>query len=248
MSNVSRYVRQRLYRRGWAVSRVAKHVPGGIDLEMDLPVVIDSSAPIIYDVGANVGQSIEMFRRVFSSPRIVSFEPSEGSFDRLKAKYDAPDVVLRQVALGSRAESRSFREFGQSTMNSLLDIDDRNEHRHRHLQVQRVTTVVTATLDSERVEQGTSHIDLLKVDTQGFDLEVLHGARQSFAEHRIGAVLVELLFLPVYKRQCDGMDIVAFLRTQGFALVDFYERSREDVRLAYCTALFKLHRDVEGST
>ena len=49
--------------------------------------LIDNPQPVVMDVGANIGQSIDRYKQIFKSPIIHSFEPSEKEFNYLKEKY-----------------------------------------------------------------------------------------------------------------------------------------------------------------
>lgn len=237
-SLIIRRVRKWLLRHEVAVARAPCGVPTGFDLEADLPLVITSDVPTIYDVGANIGQSIDLFHRIFPSALIVAFEPTGSTFKQLSRKYVDSRICLREVALGRRNEVRGLREFEKSYMNSVLEIDDHPGNRFGWLKPQRIVTITITTLDAERVELGTEQIDLLKIDTQGSDLEVLLGAQDTFSERRINNVLIELNFSPMYKAQANALDVLSFLEERGFALVDFYEIVRQKSRMAWCTALF----------
>jgi len=87
-------------------------------------------------------------------------------------------------------------------------------------------------------ENDISSIDLLKIDTQGFDLEVLNGAKASLESGMIKNVLVEINFISMYEKQGSAGDVIRELESVGFVLVDFYEKVRQDKVLAWCTALF----------
>ena len=65
--------------------------------------------PLIFDVGANKGQSIRSFKKIFSNPKIHAFEPLKEDFEILKQKYQGDQsVVLNNIALGDKKEKKSF--------------------------------------------------------------------------------------------------------------------------------------------
>ena len=68
--------------------------------------------PLIFDVGANIGQSIEKFRSLFADPLIHSFEPGLESFSILRSKYRGTPAIaaLNNFGLGSRDETRELIE------------------------------------------------------------------------------------------------------------------------------------------
>ena len=77
-----RAIRAMLGKLGYAISRTEGGLGG--DPFADMHVLIGQDEPLILDVGANVGQSIEAFRSWFPDAHIHSFEPSPATFARLK--------------------------------------------------------------------------------------------------------------------------------------------------------------------
>src|SRR5437867_13004736 len=131
-------------------------------------------APLIFDVGANRGQTIEQFRRYFERPLIHAFEPGRSAFAELQRRSAGiSDLVLNNTALGARAESRSFLDNDHDDMSSFLEpsVTAWGEIKSRY-------PVDVITLDDYCEARGIGRIDILKIDTQGFDLQVLAGAQR----------------------------------------------------------------------
>ena len=90
------------------------------------------------------------------------------------------------------------------------------------------------------VEQHSIYeIDLLKTDTQGFDFEVLLGAKETLKHGLVKYVLVELNFVKMYEGQGLPNDIDLFLNENNLFLVDYYEKVYKSKLIAWCTALFR---------
>src|SRR5262249_11352198 len=153
-----------------------------------------------------------------------SFEPGEAAYNVLREKYKNTAVKLRQCALGSKEEERSFYvyEYG-SVLNSFLAMDSTPVNRFAGYPLSSNTLVQARTLDSERREVGDPHIDLLKVDAQGFDMEVLRGCGGTFLSGAVDNVLVEMIFVPMYVGQPAPAEIMTFLAGQHLHLVGLYE-------------------------
>jgi len=115
---------------------------------------------LIFDVGANVGQSVVEFQRDFPSAVILSFEPDRNSFDILQR------VNGRAYNLALSSSPGQLRFDNRSPVSEVRAIacDQGDES----LPIVSVTTV-----DQFCSEQNIKHIDLLKIDTEGHDLEVL---------------------------------------------------------------------------
>ena len=60
------------------------------------------NSPIIFDIGANKGQSIEKFLKIFENPQIHSFEPIKDEIDILKKYKDNKNIHLNDFALGEK--------------------------------------------------------------------------------------------------------------------------------------------------
>jgi hypothetical protein len=82
------------------------------------------------------------------------------------------------------------------------------------------------------------HINLLKIDTQGFELQVLRGAERMLSERRICALMLEVNFSMMYQVQSPFAQILEQLDARGYYLVDFYQKARIKHRLSWCNALF----------
>jgi hypothetical protein len=82
-----------------------------------------SASPIIFDVGANIGQTVNNFREIFQNPHIHAFEPGRVTFTTLKKHCgNYHGVTLNDTALGSSKETRTFLENECNDMSSFLEI------------------------------------------------------------------------------------------------------------------------------
>ena len=207
----------------------------------DLKVVIKNDSPIIFDVGANIGQSIELFTTVFKSPVIHSFEPSEPEFLKLQERYkNSGNVSTYQYAMGAQNTEAELLGYEKSVMNSFYEIDNAEENfdKFKHLSVTSSSRVKIVTLDSFAKDSAIEKIDLLKTDTQGYEIEVLKGAESSLRKGIIDNVLVEVNLIPMYINQAKFTEIYNNLYEMKFRLVDLYEKIRSQDSVAWATALF----------
>ncbi|MDJ0508193.1 MAG: FkbM family methyltransferase [Crocosphaera sp.] len=200
----------------------------------DMKEFLHNDHPIIFDVGANVGQSIENFRGVFPKCTIHSFEPSPRTFEILKQK--APkleNLYLWNYALGSSCKSMNFLENSSSTMSSFLPISEYGWGK-----VIKETLVEVKTIDQFCEDKGIEHIDILKSDTQGFDLEVFKGAEKTIQANKIGLIYFEIIFSDMYKNLPSFSEIYDFLISRDFLLVTFYKFHYQKNLASWTDALF----------
>lgn len=212
----------------------------GIDEDIDINLLIKKEKPVCFDVGANKGQSIEHFKKIFTAPIIYSFEPSSKLFAELKKTNFGKQVQIYDFALGSKNSSDEFINYRKSGLSSFLTLDDNPENRFRENPIISKEIVEVKTLDWFVQEHKIELIDLLKIDTQGFDIHVLRGATDSLRRGLIKNIFIEINFVKLYQNQGMVLEIYEFLEEFGMHLVDFYDKSREGQRLAWCNALFSL--------
>jgi hypothetical protein len=140
--------------------------------------------------------------------------------------------------MGSESGRRQFFNYGESQLSSFLRLQDGPQNPFRMAARNGVEDVNVDTVDAFVSRNSIARVDLLKIDTQGFDFEVLKGAVNTLAAGNVRLVLVEINFIGLYEGQAEAAEIVAYLAENGLFLVDLYEKVVQAKRLAWCTALF----------
>lgn len=137
----------------------------------------------VFDVGANVGEWTSALlvegRRLGREISVHAFEPCSETSVTLERNLETDglfrSVQVNTVALSSDNEKRLFYSVGGNIgVNGLYPVVTEVPRE------QTVTELETDTLDNYCVTNGISHIDYLKVDTEGHDLEVLYGGKDLF--------------------------------------------------------------------
>ncbi len=226
--------------RKWGID-LRRLGPRGIThrlLEHDLPKVVTAAEPVIFDVGANKGQTSRLMLELFTSPKIYAFEPSRELASNLRIQFAGKSVTVEQLALAAREETRDFVHYENNELSSFLSLSLNQENPFRAVKETEREIVKTRTVASYANSHNIRFIDLLKVDTQGFDLEVLKGAESLLCEGQVGAVQVELNFSPLYSGQCGPGEVIDWLSRHGFSLLGFYEEVRTSLVISWTTALF----------
>lgn len=166
------------------------------------------------DVGAHTGKFSEqlVFSKLFD--RVCLFEPNPQNFVALKRRFAHQEhMALHNCGVGSSGGRAQLQFDSNTATGSLLPYADDYAH-HGAVQILEVPVV---SLDAFFNDFSYQRINLLKIDTQGFDLEVLRGAVETLAHHR-PVVVVELLYLPLYSGQASLDEIQTFMREQGYVL------------------------------
>lgn len=179
-------------------------------------VIGAASARFALDVGAHHGDSTLDVLAAFPAAMVHAFEPDADNHAAAVVKLagHAGRAVLHRAALSDRDGTATLRVNSHDGTHSLLDI---GAQRYWGAWAGPVgeADVPTATLDSFCAVAGIERIDLLKMDIQGAELSALRGASGLLARQGIGAVLLEVLFQPLYKDQPLFWDIGAYMASHG---------------------------------
>jgi FkbM family methyltransferase len=175
---------------------------------------------LILDIGANTGQySVELRRRMGYRGRIVSFEPLPAAHAQLvrAAAGDPLWEVAPRVAIGGSEGAVTLHVAGNSQSSSVLPMLDSHATAAPQSRYTRDEVVPMTTLDvAANGYLRDSSCVLLKIDTQGYELEVLRGAPAMLA--RASAVQIEMSLAPLYEGQMLMRDLWGVLEAAGFEL------------------------------
>jgi FkbM family methyltransferase len=162
----------------------------------------------VLDVGAHTGGYGALLRSLGYTGEIVSFEPVAASFAVLSSRLDDRWHAHR-LALGRSAGRLALNVAHESNFTSFL----------APIAVQRFAGSATARVEEVEVQRldavASGERILLKTDTQGFDLEVIEGARGILGS--VVALQVELSVTPLYDGAPGWLDVLRELRDLGFA-------------------------------
>ena len=127
----------------------------------------------ILDIGANIGMTALEFANKASTGKVVCFEPSPSNFERLKENIslnDFKNIITSKTGIGTVP--------GQF---KLYNVVDNNPGMKRILEEAESAnfeseTIVVDTLESQLEKLNIHQIDAIKIDVEGFELEVLKSA------------------------------------------------------------------------
>ena len=198
-----------------------------------------SEVRLIFDVGANVGLTVNNYLRRFTSARIIAFEPVGSTYSQLISRVGASTrVCCINLALGFTPGEHVIHHQKYSGLNSLHGPINVPEPACQTSELVDVTT-----LDEIVRLNHTGHIDLLKLDTEHFDLEVLHGATKTLTQERIAFIYAEVTFNCGDQRHTQFTELAHFLECYGFSALGFSEHIYDPKleRIDHCNALFAHH-------
>lgn len=188
-----------------------------------------SSNPIIFDVGANKGQSVEKYLKIFDKPIIHSFEPVTASYNHMHNKFkNKTNIFLNNVAVGYKIEEKeinvaaktatsSFNKFNLST--NWLKEKSKQYNTSLEGYVTSVQKANVITLDAYAKNNNINLIDLVKIDTQGYEDKVLEGSLNLIKENKIKVIISEIIFDDIYEKYLSFSDLEKFLVPFNFRMV-----------------------------
>jgi FkbM family methyltransferase len=199
-------------------------------------------APLLFDVGANVGQTATRLAELSPRGRILSFEPAPATFQRLGEAVAGLPVEPLPIALGSRNVRQRFRMNRASVTNSFLETSHDplafSATDGGYVQEAEVEVEVRR-LDDFCAERSIGRIDLLKADVQGYELELLKGAGDLLRPDTIELLALEVMFSPFYEGQCYFDELAGYLRERGYKLANLYDMDvHKDRGILQANALF----------
>ena len=176
----------------------------------------------VLDVGASRGQFALVARATWPHCRIVCFEPLPAAVAKLKQVFvDDRDVTVRETALGAQAALSTLNISSRDDSSSLLPIG-RQAKEYPGTAAAGVLEVPVNRI-SDYIDDSCLEPILLKIDVQGYELEVLRGAEDKL--DRIDSVLCECSFVELYDGQPLIGAVVSYLSARGFQL-DFIATPR----------------------
>lgn len=187
------------------------------DLRANLPgFAIDT----FLDVGANVGQTVATVVEKCPEARVHAVEPIAASYEALSKRFrEDARVQCYQVALGAINGTATMRARGTSTGNAVI-----SDRRQTSACAEQVSMMMG---DVFCEEFGIPRVSYLKIDTEGYDLEVLKGFESMLERMSIDLLQVEASMNDLNRKHVDLQEFRGFLEPRGYRLFGVYEQARE---------------------
>ncbi|RPH04824.1 MAG: FkbM family methyltransferase [bacterium TMED46] len=174
---------------------------------------------IIFDLGAHNGDTAKLYQSYFPKYKIYSFEPSPKSYDYLSSRFiDNPNINIINQAMGCKNETRKLYLSNFPNLNSLHKPNERSWG----FKDEKSIDVETITLDDFCSVKKINHIDILKLDVQGSELDILKGGIKYLAAGKISLINIEWQVVPLYENHHKYYKIAEFLANYDFEFFNLY--------------------------
>lgn len=187
----------------------------------------------VFDVGAHKGETIELYIKHFKIKKLYSFEPSYLSFNYLKRKINEfkiknckTKIVIENIALGKEIKQIKIKHMNESSSSTIkeIDIDSKYFKKKQKLLFNlgdkkffNELDTYQLTLDNYMSQKNIAKLDLLKIDTEGYEFEVLSGAKKNIKN--INLILFEHHYHDMIKKNYKFGDVHDFLNKNNFELI-----------------------------
>lgn len=195
---------------------------------------------VLLDIGAHHGWFFHCWQDWCPGARVIAFEPFKESFEKMVLNYgDDVRVKLVQSGVGAVNGLMKLNVLNDSKVsNSFLKPDDKTWQSisFQHGQVSEINVPVT-TIDNVFIEERLSRVYLLKIDVQGYEIEVLKGAEKSL--FKIDYIFVESGIQRLYENAPRFSEVFEFLSNRGFHLMGMRSWHRGNHVLVETDMLFR---------
>lgn len=185
---------------------------------------------VIFDIGAHKGETIDLFLKNFHLKKIYSFEPNTLLFKLLEKKYLKRKSIIEvyNLGIGETKKSMFLNIMTDTSSSTFNEINKKSAYFLRKEKIfkyfskkknlfEKKQNITVETLSNVLNEKKITNIDLLKIDTEGFEYNVLKGlSEQDFK--MINFIYFEHHFDLMIKKNYKYSDIDQLLKRHNFFL------------------------------
>ena len=183
---------------------------------------------IIFDIGGHKGESISFFLKNFDVNRIISFEPSPTNFEKLKKntlkfekKHKNTQIFIENFGIGQKKEKLKLKQHSESSSSTINDFNVESNYlkrKNKFLNLKnnffREVDINVITLEDYIIKNDIKKIDLLKIDTEGYEFDVLRGLKDKLS--LVGFLMFEHHYDDMLKKKYTFKDINKLLKKYNF--------------------------------
>ena len=184
---------------------------------------------VVFDIGAHYGETIKLFLNKLKIQKIYSFEPSPYNFQVLKkniSKYQPNKVEIFNFGLGEKISKKYINQTVETSSSTINKINKDSKYLKRKLKILNIKDkdtfyhklpIEVSTLDTFIEKKNIQNIDLLKIDTEGYEFNVLKGL--SNYSNKIKLIYFEHHYDDMIIKDYKFGDINKLLKDRGFSMI-----------------------------
>jgi len=172
---------------------------------------------VVFDIGASWGVVSRTLAKLANVRTVHAFEPHPDSFAKLRTRVQAyPSIVCHNVALGNKNGREKLHVSALADSSSLLPMAQRHKDEFPGSGACQEIDIEVARLDDYIAAHQLPPPDVIKVDVQGYELEVLRGGVKALQQAKF--CILELSFGALYEGSPLFGDVYQFMIDQGYVL------------------------------
>jgi FkbM family methyltransferase len=159
------------------------------------------SSPVLFDVGANVGDYCAMLATNIPRARILAFEPNRASFQHLADRFSGNVAITpMNVGLGAESGEQELYDYTAESGSVHASLYPDVFHSIYRCGAPKPVKVVIDTLDAVCLKARIDKLHFLKIDTEGNELAVLKGGSRLVSKAKIDIIQFEFNEMNVISR------------------------------------------------
>ena len=178
-----------------------------------------------FDVGAHKGETVNLFNRYFKIKKIYCFEASKINYEYLVQKIKNIDNVLAfNFGLGNKEGYENFNQLEESSSSSFIDINTESNYfikkkKYLNFFFNKELKINSSPANIRKLKNFMENnlikfIDILKIDTEGYELNIIKGAEDKIKN--INYIYFEHHFDDMLKKGYTFREIHEYLIKNGF--------------------------------
>jgi FkbM family methyltransferase len=202
---------------------------------------IKKTNTLFLDIGAGEAESINRFKKILPHSIIHSFEPVEERINIitnwLKTFPHNNNIILNHCAMGDKIEEKTFYVNGKTKNSSFLKLNEKNKQDHLKKEIK----INVNTVDNYVKQNNIKYIDYLKIDTQGYEEEVLKGSIETLKLGIVKYIEVEIILSDYYEKTTNFYNMEKILLPLNYKLYHIQDIICKDGgQIEQIDALYKL--------
>jgi len=193
----------------------------------------------IYDIGANQGLMIRKFLSLFPNANIHAFEPYQPYANQLVSDFEMnQNIKVNSCGISNYVGEQLLNVNKSIDTSSFLSSKKTGLNSDTQVETISQMKVPISNIDHYLQHQEYQHINILKIDIQGSELDALKGAEEALKSKKIDVIFSEAYFVQQYENQPLFADIVKYLTEVGYVIQDIYNPIYGKSKLAWCDVMF----------
>lgn len=188
------------------------------DMERRMKLIRHFNIDTLFDIGANAGQYALRIREYGYTKRIISFEPLKRVYEKLEGVAQKDNNwIVNNYAIGNVDINSVINIAGNSDSSSILNMLPKHVESapesvyigQEEIEIKKIDTIFNSFCsDDDNV--------MIKIDTQGYEKNVIDGAVLSLG--RIKIIQLEMSLVPLYENETLFVEMIGYLERFGFIL------------------------------